>query len=132
MPLPFSLEWTTVHATLCPTCLEVLTNENVMFCEDTAFCPLCVLPVMQRPRDDCLRILGEAIAPQHWACFRGLYFFAPSRRPKLPVQLVRTGGPDDWLLDPDADLSPRVEAMIHGRNAPTPVDDNPVPGGSPI
>lgn len=132
MPIPFSLSWSSVRPTLCPCCLEVLNSDNVVFNSNTAFCLLCVLPLMDGPRIDCLCLLSDAIAQDHWACFRGLYFFTPSRQPRLPVQLVRTGGPDDWLLNPDSDLCTRSDAMIAPRGPGPPPDDNPIAGGSPI
>ena len=120
MTIQIELSWTTKHPTLCPCCLELLCSDNIVFYDDVAFCPLCVLPHSDDVRDECLRFFSHALSPNHWAAYRGLHFFAPSRRPKVPLQLVRRNSPDDWLIDPDSDFATLTE------------DDNPVAGGSPV
>lgn len=132
MPLPLTLTWQTINPPLCPCCLEELTNDNLMFDHNTAFCPLCVLPRMDRPRFDCLCLLRDAVAQDHRATYRGLHFFTPSRHPKQPLQLVRTNSPDDWLLDPDSDLCGLATDLVGGFAPRQTVDDNPVAGGSPV
>ena len=116
----FDLSWTTKRPTLCPSCLEELTDASIVFCENLAFCPLCALPDNDRVRDHCLRIFHAALSPDQWATYRRLNFFTPSRHPRKPLQLVRRDGVDSWLLDPDSEDLPSV------------VDDNPLAGGSPI
>lgn len=126
-----SLSWTTKNPTLCPMCLEVITNDNIVFVEAVAFCPLCALPDSDCERDRCLRVFFQALASDHWATFRRLHFFTPSRRPRKPLQLVRRNDADDWLLDPDTDYAyPDLWAACA---EPEPVEDNnPVGGGSPV
>lgn len=118
--IPYDLAWTTTRPTLCPGCLEPLISANIVFRDNLAFCPLCALPDNHRVIDACLRIFSSALSPDHWAEYRGLLFFTPTSHPEQPLQLVRTGGPDAWLLDPLADDLPLFP------------DDNPVAGGSPV
>ncbi len=117
---PFILNWETDAPTLCPTCLEPLCNANVMFCANLAFCPLCAAPAWSGVRTTCLLIFDSYLATEHWACYRGLRFFTPQKRPKSPLQFVGPGSPDAWLL---------ADPQLFD---PSPIDDNPVCGGSPI
>jgi len=115
----FLLDWSTLRPVLCPTCLEVLTDENIVFCHNLAYCPLCSLPRRRRDRVVCLRIFRSALASGHWASFRRLRFFAPERTPRKPLHLVGSTTDDSWLLIKGVDVIPPV------------IDDNPDFPGPP-
>lgn len=118
--LECDLSWKTRRQTLCPSCLEELNSDNIVFRDNLAFCPLCALDDNHVAIDACLRIFNSSLSPDHWASYRGLLFFTPGSHPKLPLQLVRADSPDSWLLDPLSDRLPLFP------------DDNPVAGGSPV
>ena len=120
MKLNCRLDWTTTRPTLCPSCLEELNSANIVFHQNVAFCPLCCLFDNRGVADDCVRIFSSTLAPDHWAQYRRLLFFTPRRHPKKPLQLVRAGDADDWLLDPQPENHSPV------------TDDNPISGGSPV
>ncbi len=129
--LPFVLTWTPINPVLCPGCLKVLANDDIIFRDNLAFCPLCALPRSDLVRDTCLRVFNSALAPDQWASYRGLSFFTPSRRPGVPLHLVRRGSPDDWLLDPDTDYD-CPDLWTGSPDPDSVIDDNPAAGGSPI
>ena len=118
--LNFDLYWTTRYDVLCPCCLEELTNDSIVFCDNLAYCPLCALPRFDHHRAVCLRIFRTALASSHWASFRRLWFFTPRCTPRNPLYMVGSSSEDSWLLIP-------VSAVV----APA-IDDNPLCGGSPV
>jgi hypothetical protein len=118
--LECDLAWKTRRQTLCPSCLEALNRDNIVFRDNLAFCPLCALDDNHRAIDACLYIFSSALSPDHWATYRGLLFFTPTSHPIQPLQLVRRDSEDSWLLDPLSDN------MLPSQ------DHNPVAGGSPV
>lgn len=96
--LKCSLSWTLLRRPLCPACLEELTDASFVFRDNLAFCPLCAHAHRDVMRDECVRLFYATIAPNHIAIFRRLVFFTPHRTPRKPIQLVRVGDADDWLL----------------------------------
>lgn len=115
------LRCTFVNRPLCPTCLEDLDSGNFVFWQNWAFCPLCLLPNMDGPRIDGLRVLTDLLDPRHTARYRRLNFFTPQNRPHHPVQLLPAQDRDRLFLRSDI---PLTDGLV--------VDDNPVPGGSPV
>lgn len=118
--LELDLAWKTRRQTLCPSCLEELNSDNIVFRDNLAFCPLCALDDNHRAIDACLQLFSSALSPDQWASYRGLLFFTPTSHPQFPLQLVRRNGGDSFLLDPLSD------AVLPSQ------DDNPVAGGSPV
>jgi len=129
--VPCTLTWTTINPTRCPACLEVLTDDSIVFCDGLAFCPLCALPSCDDLRDACVRVFFATLSPDCYATYRGLNFFTPNRCPGVPLQLVRPGCADDWLLDPLADCFQGTLPFPETKATPV-VDDNPGLGRPPI
>lgn len=116
-----NLKFVLVNRPLCPCCLEDLCSDSFVFFDNLAFCPLCVLAPMDRPRTDCLRVFFELLDDRHTACYRRLWFFIPSDRPHHPLQLLETTDGDRHFIRCDL-AQDRTEV----------IDDNPVAGASPV
>jgi len=106
---------------LCPACLEVLSDANLVFMANVAFCPDCVRPFADRSAHDCVHVLAHLLHRRHVTTYRRLSFFTPSNRPVRPLQLLPETDRDRFYIRSDV---PFQEPLI--------VDGNPIAGGSPV